>query len=264
MIVRAGFEAAYVSGGSIAYTKHGMPDIGLVSMNEVATAISLIAERNDVPLIVDADTGYGNALNVRRTVRLFEASGAAAVQLEDQTFPKRCGHLKGKTVVPTGEMVGKIKAACDARRSADTLIVARSDAIGVEGYAATIERAERYVEAGADVLFLEAPETEQQQRDMCARFKGRAPLIANMVEGGATPLRSATELEALGYGIVIFPGGLFRAYSFLATEYLAALKRDGSADAFRERTYDFKQLNQLLGTEAILADGTRYDAEHFR
>jgi 2-methylisocitrate lyase-like PEP mutase family enzyme len=232
-------------------------------MNEVAQTVSLISERVEIPLVVDGDTGYGNALNVRRTVRLFESSGAAAIQLEDQTFPKRCGHLKGKSVVPTAEMVGKIKAACDARRSDDFLIVARTDAIAVNGYSDAIERAERFVEAGADVLFIEAPETEQQQRDMCARFKGRAPLLANMVEGGATPLKNAKELQALGYGLVIFPGGLFRAYSHMATEYFATLKRDGTTNAFRNRMYDFKQINELLETDRVLAQGAQYDAKNF-
>ncbi|MSO65068.1 MAG: oxaloacetate decarboxylase [Alphaproteobacteria bacterium] len=264
MVARAGFSVAYVTGASIAYTRLGMPDIGLVSMNEVAQTVSLISERVEIPLIVDGDTGYGNALNVRRTVRLFETSGAAAIQLEDQTFPKRCGHLKGKTVVPTGEMVGKIKAAVDARRSSDFLIVARTDAIAVNGFADAIDRAERFVEAGADVLFIEAPETEQQQRDMCQRFKGRAPLLANMVEGGATPLKTAGELQDLGYGLVIFPGGLFRAYSHMAGEYLATLKRDGTTNAFRNRMFDFKQINELLGTDDVLAMGATYDAKNFQ
>lgn len=263
MVQQAGFSVGYITGASIAYTRLGMPDIGLVSMNEVATTVSLIDERVGMPLIVDGDTGWGNAINTQRTVRLFEASGANAIQLEDQTFPKRCGHLKGKSLVPAGEMVGKIKAAADARRSDEFLIIGRTDAIAVEGYESALERAERYVEAGADILFIEAPESEDQQRDMCARFKGRVPLLANMVEGGSTPVTDAKALQDLGYSIVIFPGGLFRAYSLLAGEYFASLKKHGSTNAFRNRMYDFKQINDLLETENILKNAAQYDAANF-
>ncbi|MBT4491034.1 MAG: isocitrate lyase/PEP mutase family protein, partial [Rhodospirillaceae bacterium] len=157
MVERAGFPAAYLSGASIAYTRFGRPDLGLVGMDEVAAVLSAIGERVQAPLIVDADTGYGNALNVIRTTKLFERNGATVIQLEDQDLPKRCGHLAGKTLVPAAEMVGKIKAALDARRSADTLIMARTDAIAVEGLDAALDRAERYREAGADILFVEAP-----------------------------------------------------------------------------------------------------------
>ena len=263
MVQQAGFSVGYITGASIAYTRLGRPDIGLVSMNEVAMTVSLIAERVEIPLIVDGHTGWGNAINTQRTVRLFEASGATAIQLEDQTFPKRCGHLKGKSLIPAAEMVGKIKAAADARRSDDFLIIGRTDAIAVEGYDKAIERAERYVEAGADILFIEAPESEDQQRDMCARFKGRVPLLANMVEGGSTPLKTAADLQELGYSIVIFPGGLFRAYSLLAGEYFASLKKHGTTNAFRNRMYDLKQINDLLGTDEILKNGAQYDAANF-
>lgn len=263
LVANAGFTCAYVTGASIAYTRLGAPDIGLVSMTEVANVVSLIRERNEIPMIVDGDTGYGNALNTRRTVRLFEQSGANAIQLEDQTFPKRCGHLKGKTVISAAEMVGKLKAAVDSRRSDEFLIMARTDAIGVEGYDAAVERAERYLEAGADMLFIEAPENDQQQRDMCKRFKGRAPLLANMVEGGATPLKSTKELQEIGYGIAIFPGGLFRAMSYAAIRYYEALKRDGITDAVRDRMYDFQEMNKILGTDDWLAQGAQYDAKNF-
>ncbi len=191
---QAGFHAAYLSGASIAYTRFGRPDIGLVGMSEVAETLSVISERSDLRIIVDADTGFGNALNVMRTVRLFESAGAAAIQLEDQTLPKRCGHLAGKTLVNTGEMVGKIKAALDARRRDETLIVARTDGIAVEGFKAALERAERYIEAGADVLFVEAPQTLDQMQQIVTRFGARLPLMANMVEGGKTPQKTAGEL----------------------------------------------------------------------
>ena len=175
MAAKAGFSAVYVTGASIAYTRLGRPDIGLVSMNEVAEVIGLVRERIDLPMIVDADTGYGNALNVQRTVRLFERNGANAIQLEDQTLPKRCGHLAGKTLVSTAEMVGKIHAACDARANDATMIIARTDAIAVEGFEAALERAESYREAGADLLFIEAPQNHDQMTALNARFAGRAP-----------------------------------------------------------------------------------------
>ena len=264
LIANAGFSTAYVTGASIAYTRLGRPDIGLVSMAEVTQTISLIHERTSVPLVVDGDTGFGNALNVIRTVRSFEAAGASAIQLEDQTLPKRCGHLKGKTLIPTGEMVGKIKAATDARRSSEFMIIARTDAIAVEGYDKAIERAERYVEAGADVLFIEAPENEEQQAGIAKLFNDRIPLLANMVEGGATPLKTANELEKMGYAIVIFPGGLIRAFTHMATEYFASLKKHGSNEPFRNRMLDFGQLNTLLDTATIMEMGAQYDAENWK
>ena len=257
---RAGFEALYLSGASIAYTRHGGPDIGLVTMTEVADTLGSIRERVKLPLIVDGDTGFGNALNVMRTVRLFERAGASAIQLEDQTLPKRCGHLDGKTLVPAAEMAGKIKAALDARSSDETLIIARTDAVAVEGLDAALARAELYLEAGADVLFVEALRTKEQMQQGLARIAGRAPMLANMVEGGKTPLMSAAELEALGYGIVIFPGGLVRALTRTATEYFANLRQTGSTNNFRDRMLDFDELNGVLGTQDYLTLGRRYDS----
>ncbi|MDP6175316.1 MAG: isocitrate lyase/PEP mutase family protein, partial [Rhodospirillales bacterium] len=203
MVERTGFPAAYISGASIAYTRFGRPDLGLVGMDEVANVLSAIGERVDVPLIVDADTGYGNALNVIRTVKLFERNGANVIQLEDQSLPKRCGHLAGKTLVPAAEMMGKIKAARDARASADTLIMARTDAIAVEGLDAALARAEGYREAGADILFVEAPRDVDEMRAVTARLGDQTPLLANMVEGGKTPILPAAELQEIGYSLVI-------------------------------------------------------------
>jgi 2-methylisocitrate lyase-like PEP mutase family enzyme len=260
---QAGFGTLYLSGASIAYTRFGRPDIGLVGMSEVAQTLSEIRERIDLPVMVDADTGFGNALNVQRTVRLFERCGAAAIQLEDQTLPKRCGHLSGKTLVSAGEMAGKIKAAIDARRDADTLIVARTDAVAVEGMAAALDRAERYVEAGADLLFVEAPRSREDLQNVAGLFGGRVPLMANMVEGGTTPLLGAAELEAMGYRLVIFPGGLVRATARLMGDYFASLKRHGTTEPFRDRMLDFAGLNALLGTEQVLEHGKRYDADNF-
>ena len=207
---RAGFEALYVSGAGIAYTRLGRPDIGLVGMSEVVQTVALIRDRVGAHLIVDADTGYGNALNVQRTVRLLERAGANAIQIEDQDFPKRCGHLDDKALIPAEEMAGKIKAAVDARASSDTLIIARTDAVAVEGFDRALARSELYREAGADVLFVEAP----RQRDELSRITQRlgkgasksVPLMVNMVEGGKTPMLPAGELESLGFALVIFPG----------------------------------------------------------
>ncbi|MGB5082833.1 MAG: isocitrate lyase/phosphoenolpyruvate mutase family protein [Burkholderiales bacterium] len=260
---RAGFEALYLSGAGIAYTRLGRPDIGLVTASEVENTLANIRERVALPIIVDADTGYGNALNVARTVRMLERAGGGplAIQLEDQVTPKRCGHLDGKSVISAGEMAGKIRAALDARSSAATLIVARTDALAVEGLDPALERAERYLEAGADVLFIEALCSAEDMKAALARFAGRAPLLANMVEGGKTPLLSAGELEALGYSIVIFPGGLARALGYAAREYFATLKRDGTTAALRERMLDLAGINAIVGTPQMLALGKRYDEE---
>ncbi len=254
----AGFEAAYVSGAQIAYTRLGRPDIGLVAMTEVADTIARIRERVALPLIVDADTGFGNAINTQRTVRVFERAGADVIQLEDQDFPKRCGHLQDKKLIPAAEMAGKIRAAVDVRDRA--LIMARTDAIAVEGFDAALDRAELYLQAGADLLFVEAPENQAQMRTICERFAPRAPLLANMVEGGKTPLATVDELGALGYRIVIFPGGLVRALSWAAREYFASLSEHGTTAPFRNRMFDFKGLNQMLGTDAMLANAKKYDA----
>jgi 2-methylisocitrate lyase-like PEP mutase family enzyme len=260
---QAGFEAVYLSGASIAYTRLGRPDIGLVTASEVENTLANIRERVALPVIVDADTGFGNALNARRTLRMLERAGGPrlAIQLEDQTLPKRCGHLEGKTLVPVAEMAGKLKAALDARHSPETLVVARTDAVAVEGLDAALERAERYLEAGADVLFVEALRSKSEMQAALARFAGRAPLLANMVEGGKTPVLPAAELQALGYSIAIFPGGLARALGWAAREYFSILRRDGTTDALRERMLDFEGLNRIIGTPEMLALGKRYDGD---
>ena len=255
---QAGFEALYLSGASIAYTRLGRSDIGLTTATEVADTLARITERVRLPVIVDADTGFGNALNTQRTVREFERAGAAMIQLEDQTFPKRCGHLDGKGVVPVSEMVGKLKAALDARRSPETLILARTDAVAVEGFDAALERAERYLECGVDALFIEAVRTPQQMDAACGRFAGRIPMLANMVEGGKTPVQSAAELGARGYRIVIFPGGTARAVTHTLQQYYGQLKADGTTAAMKDRMLDFDGLNRLIGTPELLAQGQRY------
>lgn len=261
LIQQAGFEAVYLSGASVAYTQLGRPDIGLVSLDHVVDVASRICERVELPLIVDADTGFGNALNVQRTVRLLERAGASAIQLEDQSFPKRCGHLRGKGVIPAGEMAGKVRAAADARASADTLIIARTDALAIEGFEAALDRAEAYLEAGADVLFIEAPRSLEQMRQAVTRFAGRAPLLANMVEGGDTPLSSLNALSDLGYRLVLSPGALVRALIPAAEAFLATLKRDGATEAFGERMTDLTGVNARIGLDDMLATGRTYEED---
>jgi 2-methylisocitrate lyase-like PEP mutase family enzyme len=256
---QAGFEALYLSGASISYTRLGRSDIGLTTFSEVEDTLARITERVRVPVIVDADTGFGNALNVQRTVRGFERAGAAMIQLEDQTFPKRCGHLDGKTVVPQAEMQGKLRAALDARESAATLILARTDALAVEGLDAALDRAEAYLDCGVDALFIEALRTPEQMDAACRRFAGRVPLLANMVEGGKTPVQSAGELGHRGFRIVIFPGGTARAVAHALQGYCASLASHGSTAPWRDRMLDFDGLNAVVGTTELLASGRRYD-----
>ena len=256
---QAGFEALYLSGASIAYTQLGRSDVGLTTYSEVADVLARITERVRVPVMVDADTGFGNALNVQRTVRGFERAGAAMLQLEDQGFPKRCGHLDGKTLVPVAEMQGKLRAALDARQRNDTLILARTDAVAVEGLDAALERAEAYLQCGVDALFIEALRTPEQMDAACSRFAGRVPLLVNMVEGGKTPVQGADELGRRGFRIVIFPGGTARAVAHTLAGYYTSLRQHGSSLPWRERMLDFDGLNALIGTAELLAQGRRYE-----
>ena len=256
----AGFEALYLSGAAVAYTRLGRPDIGLSTASEMTDTMALIADRTDLPVIMDADTGFGNALNARRTMQSYERAGASALQVEDQTYPKKCGHLSDKSLIPKEEMAGKIAAMADARRH-DTLIIARTDAIAVEGFDAAIDRAGSYIDAGADVLFIEAPRDSGELSRIADTFKGRVPLLANMVEGGATPISSATTLEDMGFDIVIFPGGIVRALARSAQDYYASLKATGSNKAFSDRMHDFDGLNAAIGTPEMLALGKRLDGK---
>ncbi|QVQ28793.1 isocitrate lyase/PEP mutase family protein [Achromobacter deleyi] len=256
---QAGFGALYLSGASIAYTRLGRSDIGLTTYTEVEDTLARIAERVATPVIVDADTGFGNALNTQRTVRGFERAGAAMIQLEDQTFPKRCGHLDGKTVIPAAEMCGKLRAAVDARVHASTLILARTDALAVDGLEAALDRAESYLEAGADALFIEALRTPEQMRAACDRFAARVPLLANMVEGGKTPVQSADALTTQGFRIVIFPGGTARAVAHTLQGYYGSLRQQGTTAPWKEKMLDFDGLNAVIGTPELLEQGRRYE-----
>jgi len=258
MAERAGFEALYLSGASIAYTKLGSPDIGLITLNELESVVGNVCERSALPIIVDADTGFGNALNVQRTIKLLERAGAAAIQIEDQSLPKRCGHLDGKTLVNAVEMNGKIKAALDARSNNDTVIIARTDAIGVEGYDLAMERAAGFIESGADILFIEAFQNVKQIAGAVEQFGDKIPLLVNMVEGGKTPMLPAAELETMGFSVVIFPGGLVRAIAHTAEQYFASLNEMGSTRDYQNRMFNFEELNELLGTDRILKAGKQY------
>ena len=258
LAAQAGFEALYLSGAAVAYTQLGRSDVGLTTATETADIVGRITDRVDVPLIVDADTGYGNALNVIRTVRSLERAGAAMIQLEDQTFPKRCGHLDNKRVVPTAEMCGKLKAALDSRASPRTLILARTDAVAIEGLDAAIERAEAYVECGVDALFIEALRTEEDMALVCERFAGRIPLLANMVEGGKTPVQSAAALGNRGFQIAIFPGGVVRFLGAQMKHYYSTLLEHGTTAPMRDAMLDFDGLNAVIGTPELIARGQRY------
>ena len=258
LATQSGFEALYLSGAAVAYTRLGLPDIGLSTASEMADTMALIAERTDLPVIMDADTGFGNALNARRTMQTYERAGAAAIQIEDQTFPKRCGHLMDKSLISIKEMADKIAAVADARRR-DTLIIARTDAIAVEGCDAATCRAEAYIAAGADALFIEAPRSAVELQKIGDQFAGRVPLMANMVEGGATPVLDAQSLEAMGFDIVIFPGGIVRALTRTAQNYYDSLHKSGSNAPFADRMFDFDGLNEAIGTAEFLSLGEKFD-----
>ncbi|MDQ6598146.1 isocitrate lyase/PEP mutase family protein [Bacillus salipaludis] len=247
LIEQAGFEALYMTGGGISYTTLGKPDIGLMTASEMATRASYICDAVQIPVIADADTGYGNYLNVMRTVKDFERAGISAIQLEDQDFPKRCGHLRDKNVIPLSEMIGKIKAAVDTRVDENLLIIARTDSRAINGLQEAIERAQCYVEAGADIIFVEALENKDEFSIITNYIQ--KPLLANMVEGGKSPLMSASELDSMGYKIVIFPNSVTRVVAKAAQDLFHELKETGTTAGMKDQMLNFSQLNQLLGIQ---------------
>ena len=261
LVELAGFRAAFVSGACVSFARFGRPDMGLVSAAEMAETVAVIRERTPLPLIVDMDTGFGNALNVQRTVRTFERAGASALQMEDQLMPKRCGHMQGKQVIGSAEMVGKIHAALDARSSEQTLLIARTDALGVNGFEDAMERGERYLEAGADALFIEAPTSLEQMWAIGRRFGDRVPLVHNLVEGGNSPVESAAELEPLGYRIALFPASLLHLFVPAARQLLTELHTRGHVRELRDQMTDLAAINDLLGADALLAAGKQYQCE---
>jgi 2-methylisocitrate lyase-like PEP mutase family enzyme len=261
LAAHAGFPALYATGGGIARSM-GYPDLGLLSPSEIVERLANIVEHAGVPVIADADTGYGNALNVRRAAREFERAGVAAFHLEDQTFPKRCGHYDAKAVVPTAEMTQKLRAAREALGDQDLVIIARTDALAVEGLEAALERAQAYQDAGADVIFVEAPTTDAEIETIARRVT--APKLINMFQGGKTPLVPLARLRALGYRIVIIPSDLQRAAIRAMEETLAAIARDGNSAAVADRMASFNEREAAVDTAAWLELDRRYSGGEAR
>lgn len=257
---QAGFSAAYVSGASVSYTLLGRPDLGFVTLSQLAEAVERMRQRVSIDLIVDADTGFGNALNMIHTVKTLERAGANAIQIEDQKMPKRCGHLGGKQLITAAEMVGKVKAAVDARTDEDTLIIARTDGIAVEGLSAAMDRAAAYKDAGADVLFIEAPKSAQDMAAVPKHFGGSIPLLANMVDGGDPTVHNAKALHEAGYSLVITAGSLARATTFAAEQLLQDLRMNGTTAGSSEQMLSFAGLNQRIGLPEMLKQSEAYAA----
>ena len=253
------FDAVYVTGAGIANTHLGAPDIGLVTLSELANTVSAIAEICHLPLVVDIDTGFGNAINTRRTVRLVERAGAFAMQIEDQVFPKKCGHFSGKAVISVEEAVSKIKAAVDAREDDNTMIIARTDARAIDGIEAAIDRAEAFVEAGADMTFVEAPRSEEEMRMITGRLK--VPQVANMVVGGKTPLTPRSRLAELGFSLVLYANTPLQAAMRAMSEVLGALKADGDVSAVIDRLADFDERQRLVDKQSYDRLEDRYRVE---
>ena len=250
-----GYECVYVTGAGIANMALGAPDIGLTSLDDIAQTVSRIADAVALPLIVDADTGFGNAVNTWRTMKVLERAGASAIQLEDQEFPKRCGHFNGKSVVPLHEMLPKIRAAADAR-TRDTLIIARTDALAVDGIDAALERAEAFIEAGADMTFVEAPRDAAQMRRIAAL---RVPQVANIVHGGKTPPLPQSELADMGFGIVLYANAALQAAVRASAEVLGSLNATGSLDAVHDRLATFEQRQSAVAKDRWDALETRFE-----
>jgi len=244
LVERAGFDCVYLTGAGVSMATMGMPDIGLASFAEVLNRLGVIADSTELPVIADGDTGYGGVLNVVRTVKEFERYGAAGIQLEDQVFPKRCGHEAKRRCVPADEMVGKIGAALDARTSDDFVVIARTDARMSEGIDAALERALAYEAAGADVVFLESPESTDEMRRFCATMT--TPTMSNMVEGGRTPLLSRAELEEIGYSLAIFPNSILRLVTRQVERFLAHFHETGETASLLGEMYSHKELFDLF------------------
>ena len=255
LVARAGFSAVYATGGGIARSM-GYPDLGLLSLSEIVDRLANIVEHAGVPVIADADTGYGNALNTQRAVREFERAGVAALHLEDQTFPKRCGHYDDKSVISASEMAQKLRAARAATGDADLVLIARTDALAIEGLDAAIARAHVYAAAGADVIFVEAPVSIEQIETIAHRVP--QPKLINMFQGGKTPLVPVARLKALGYQIVIIPSDMQRAAIRAMDDVLAALARDGSCAALADRMATFKEREDVVDTAGWLARAAKY------
>jgi len=251
----AGFEAVYITGGGISRSQ-GYPDMGLLTLTENVQTLCRIVDAVDIPVIADIDTGYGNAINTVRSVREYERAGVAGFHIEDQVAPKKCGHYEGKAVVNVEEMVGKIKATVDTRRDADMVVIARSDARAIEGLQATIDRVNAYLEAGADVGFVEAPQSIEELAAVPPALRG--PALVNIFEGGKTPALAAKQLEAMGFKLGIYPSQTHRAAIRAAQEVLAVLKRDGDTAAIEDRLATFNDREVAVNTKLWREREARY------
>lgn len=251
-----GFEAVYATGAGISNALLGLPDVGLTTMTEISDQVARICAAVRVPVIADMDTGYGNAINSVRAVQMFERAGAAGVQIEDQVFPKRCGHFSGKAVIAIGEMRGKLQAVLDARSDMSTVVIARTDAMATDGVEGAIERANVYAETGADLVFIEAPPSKRVLADLPHRVS--APLVANMVEGGSTPLCSRTELDQMGYRLVLFANTALRIGAYAVRNALEVLRRDGTSSKLLDSMLTWDDRQRLVGKPAIDELETRY------
>ncbi|HUG77848.1 MAG TPA: isocitrate lyase/PEP mutase family protein [Burkholderiales bacterium] len=254
---RLGFDCLYLTGYGLVASYLGLPDAGLATYTDMVGRVAQIARMTGTPCIADADTGYGGLLNVQHTVQGYEAAGACAIQLEDQEFPKKCGHMLGRRVIPAADMAAKVRVAVESRSDPDFLVIARTDARTALGLDEALRRAERYLGAGADVLFVESPESPEEMRRIGETFKG-VPLLANMVEGGRTPLLSKGELEALGYRIAIFPALGFLAAGAAVEQAFKELKESGSSTGLGVPLYDFKAFSALMGFDRIAEFDRRY------
>lgn len=255
LVAQAGFPAVYASGGAIARSA-GVPDLGLMSMSTIVDRLASMVDVVEAPIIADADTGYGNALNAQAAARAFERAGVAAFHLEDQTFPKKCGHYDDKSVVPAAEMVQKLKAVRDALHDPDFIVIARTDALAVEGFNAAIDRGSAYLEAGADMIFVEAPTSELEIAEIAKRLPGLK--LINMFAGGKTPLVPVPRLEALGYHVVIIPSDTQRAAIKAMQRVLAVIAREGSAASMADDMVSFKDREAIIGTPAYIERDKRY------
>lgn len=261
LIAQAGFPAVYMTGFGTAASVLGQPDVGLLTMSEMVARVAALAEvAGDVPLIADADTGYGNPINVRRTVREYERAGVAALHIEDQVWPKKCGHMEGKQVIPMDEMVQKVRAAADARRDADLVIIARTDAAAVTGFDDALKRGRAYREAGADVVFIEAPRSPEQLDAITQTFTG-VPLLFNWAESGKTPLLPLDEIRALGFKIVIFPVSLLFASTYATLRMLDRLKHGQTPAGAAASQVTFSEFTDHIGLPDIQALERRYGVD---
>ncbi|NNE88296.1 MAG: carboxyvinyl-carboxyphosphonate phosphorylmutase [Silicimonas sp.] len=259
VIADQGFDAVYITGAGISNTLLGVPDIGLVTLSELAGTVSAIAEITDLPLVVDIDTGFGNAINAHRTVRMIERAGATAMQMEDQVFPKKCGHFAGKAVIPLEEAVSKVKAAVDAREDANTLIIARTDVRAIHGLDAALDRAEAFIEAGADMTFVEAPASIEEMQAITGQLS--VPQVANMVVGGKTPLLPQVELARLGFSLVLYANTPLQAAMRAMSDVLSALKEDGDVSGVIDKLADFKERQRLVDKDNYDALEARYSVD---